>query len=123
MNLTLHVWRQRNASDKGKMVEYPARDISPEMSFLEMLDVVNEELITKGEDPIAFEHDCREGICGSCGFMMNGVAHGPLPATTVCQLTLRHFKNGDELYLEPGRANPFPVIKDLVVDRSAVDRI
>jgi succinate dehydrogenase / fumarate reductase iron-sulfur subunit len=123
MNLTLHVWRQRNAADKGRMVRYDAKDISPEMSFLEMLDVVNEGLITRGEDPIAFEHDCREGICGSCGFVISGVAHGPQRGTTVCQLHMRHFDDGDVLYLEPWRAKAFPVIKDLVVDRSALDRI
>jgi succinate dehydrogenase / fumarate reductase iron-sulfur subunit len=123
MNLTLHVWRQKNSSDKGKMVQYDAKDISPEMSFLEMLDVVNEGLIIRGEEPIAFEHDCREGICGSCGFVVNGVAHGPQRGTTVCQLHMRHFNDGDVLYLEPWRAKAFPVIKDLVVDRSAFDRI
>ena len=123
MNLTLHIWRQKNASEKGRMVRYDAKDINPDMSFLEMLDVVNERLIARGEDPVAFEHDCREGICGSCGFMINGVAHGPQPHTTVCQLHMRHFKNGDVLYLEPWRAKAFPVIKDLVVDRSALDRI
>jgi succinate dehydrogenase / fumarate reductase iron-sulfur subunit len=123
MNLTLHVWRQKNAADKGKMVRYDAKDISPEMSFLEMLDVVNEGLIMRGEDPIAFEHDCREGICGSCGFVISGVAHGPQRGTTVCQLHMRHFDDGDVLYLEPWRAKAFPVIKDLVVDRSAFDRI
>ena len=123
MNLTLHVWRQKNAADKGRMTAYAAKGVNPEMSFLEMLDVLNEELTVKGEDPIAFDHDCREGICGSCGFMINGVAHGPLPKTTVCQLHMRHFKNGDKLYLEPWRASAFPVLKDLVVDRSAFDRI
>jgi succinate dehydrogenase / fumarate reductase iron-sulfur subunit len=123
MRLTLHVWRQRNAKDKGRMVQYEAPDVNPDMSMLELLDVVNEGLIGKGEEPIAFEHDCREGICGSCGFMINGVAHGPVPATTVCQLTMRHFKDGQELYLEPWRAKAFPVIKDLVVDRNAFDRI
>jgi succinate dehydrogenase / fumarate reductase iron-sulfur subunit len=123
MRLTLHVWRQKNAADKGRMVRYDAPDVNPDMSMLELLDVVNEGLIEKGEEPIAFEHDCREGICGSCGFMINGVAHGPLPATTVCQLTMRHFKEGDQLYIEPWRARAFPVIKDLVVDRSAFDRI
>jgi succinate dehydrogenase / fumarate reductase iron-sulfur subunit len=104
------------------MVRYEAA-VNPDMSMLEVLDVLNEELNCKGEEPIAFEHDCREGICGSCGFMINGIAHGPLPATTACQLTMRHFKDGDELYLEPWRAKAFPVIKDLVVDRSAFDRI
>lgn len=123
MNLTLHVWRQKNASDEGRMVQYEAKDISPEMSFLEMLDVVNEGLIVRGEDPIAFEHDCREGICGSCGFVISGVPHGPQRGTTVCQLHMRHFNDGDVLYLEPWRAKAFPVIKDLVVDRSAFDRI
>jgi succinate dehydrogenase / fumarate reductase iron-sulfur subunit len=123
MNLILHIWRQKNASSPGKMVRYEVKDVSPEMSVLEMLDVLNEDLTLKGEDPVTFEHDCREGICGSCGFMINGVAHGPLPATTVCQLTMRHFKDGEELYLEPWRAKAFPVIKDLAVDRSAFDRI
>jgi succinate dehydrogenase / fumarate reductase, iron-sulfur subunit len=123
MNLTLHVWRQRNSSDTGRMVKYNAANINPDMSFLEMLDVVNERLIEGGEDPIAFDHDCREGICGSCGFMVNGIAHGPLPKTTICQLHMRHFKDGDELYLEPWRAKAFPVLKDLVVDRGAFDRV
>lgn len=123
MNLTLHVWRQRNASDKGRMVRYDATDVSPDMSFLEMLDVLNERLILKGEDPIAFEHDCREGICGSCGFMIDGVAHGPQRGTTVCQLHMRQYKDGDTLFLEPWRAGAFPVIKDLAVDRRAFDRI
>jgi len=123
MRLTLHVWRQKNAKDKGRMVRYEAPDVNPDMSMLELLDVVNEGLIGKGEEPIAFEHDCREGICGSCGFMINGVAHGPVAATTVCQLTMRHFKDGQQLYIEPWRAKAFPLIKDLVVDRSAFDRI
>jgi succinate dehydrogenase / fumarate reductase iron-sulfur subunit len=123
MRLVLHVWRQKNRTAPGRMVRYTAGDVNPDMSMLELLDVVNEELIVKGEEPIAFEHDCREGICGSCGFMINGIAHGPLPATTVCQLTMRHFKDGQELYLEPWRAKAFPVIKDLIVDRSAFDRI
>jgi succinate dehydrogenase / fumarate reductase iron-sulfur subunit len=105
------------------MERYEARDVSADMSFLEMLDVVNEKLIAEGREPIAFEHDCREGICGSCGFMINGIAHGPQRGTTVCQLHMRHFKDGDELYLEPWRARAFPVIKDLIVDRSAFDRI
>lgn len=105
------------------MVRYEANNVNPDMSMLELLDVVNEDLILKGEEPIAFEHDCREGICGSCGFMINGIAHGPLPATTVCQLSMRHFKDGDELFIEPWRAKAFPVIKDLVVDRGAFDRI
>jgi succinate dehydrogenase / fumarate reductase, iron-sulfur subunit len=123
MNLTLHVWRQKNAKSEGRLVKYEARDISPDMSFLEMLDVVNEDLIAKGEDPIAFDHDCREGICGMCGLMINGVAHGPERATTTCQLHMRHFKDGDTLYIEPWRAKPFPVLKDLVVDRGSFDRI
>ena len=105
------------------MERYDAKDVSADMSFLEMLDVVNEKLIGEGKEPIAFEHDCREGICGSCGFMINGIAHGPERGTTVCQLHMRHFQDGDELYLEPWRARAFPVIKDLVVDRSAFDRI
>ncbi len=123
MNLTLRVWRQKNASTPGRFVEYQAQDISPDMSFLEMLDVVNERLTAKGEDPIAFDHDCREGICGMCSLVINGRAHGPLGATTVCQLHLRSFKNGDQITIEPWRAKPFPIIKDLVVDRSAFDRI
>ncbi len=123
MDLTLYVWRKKNAADKGDFVRYEARNINLDMSFLEMLDVVNEELIAKGEDPIAFDHDCREGICGMCGFMINGIAHGPQRGTTVCQLHMRHFRDGDTLYLEPWRAKAFPVMKDLVVDRSAFDRI
>ena len=123
MRLVLHVWRQKNAASPGRMVRYDATDVNPDMSMLELLDVINEDLILKGEEPIAFEHDCREGICGSCGFMINGIAHGPLPATTVCQLTMRHFQDGAELYIEPWRAKAFPVIKDLIVDRSAFDRI
>ena len=123
MNLTLHVWRQKNAISEGRMVQEEARDISEEMSFLEMLDVVNERLIERGEDPIAFDHDCREGICGTCGLMINGIAHGPQRATTACQLHMRHFRDGDTIYIEPWRAQAFPVIKDLVVDRSAFDRI
>jgi len=123
MRLTLHVWRQKSASDPGRMIQYEAREVNPDMSFLEMLDVVNEELTLKGEDPIAFDSDCREGICGMCGFMINGVAHGPRRGTTVCQLHMRKFKDGDILYLEPWRARSFPVIKDLAVDRSAFDRV
>jgi succinate dehydrogenase / fumarate reductase iron-sulfur subunit len=123
MRLILQVWRQKGEKAPGKMARYEANDVNPDMSMLELLDVVNEGLILKGEEPIAFEHDCREGICGSCGFMINGVAHGPLPATTVCQLSMRHFKDGQELYIEPWRARAFPVIKDLVVDRGAFDRI
>ncbi|HSE42754.1 MAG TPA: succinate dehydrogenase/fumarate reductase iron-sulfur subunit [Acidobacteriota bacterium] len=123
MNLTLYVWRQKNATEKGQMVRYEANEISAEMSFLEMLDVVNERLNAKGEDPIAFDHDCREGICGACGMMINGVAHGPREATTACQLHMRSFKDGDIIYIEPWRATAFPVIRDLMVDRSAFDRI
>src|SRR5512137_1804980 len=123
MNLTLHIWRQKNRNSEGRFVTYQATDISPDMSFLEMLDVVNEDLILKGEEPIAFDHDCREGICGMCGLMINGVAHGPQAATTTCQLHMRHFHDGDEVYIEPWRAQAFPIIKDLVVDRGALDRI
>jgi succinate dehydrogenase / fumarate reductase iron-sulfur subunit len=123
MKLTLHIWRQRNTDDKGRMVRYELPDVNPDMSFLEMLDVLNESLIAKNEDPVAFDHDCREGICGMCGFMIDGVAHGPQRSTTVCQLHMRHFKDGDELYLEPWRARAFPIVKDLVVNRSAFDRI
>ncbi len=123
MKIILHVWRQKDRNAEGKLVRYDCPNVSEHMSFLEMLDVLNEELTAKGEDPVAFEHDCREGICGCCGFVINGVAHGPLPGTTVCQLHMRHFKDGDELYLEPWRAMAFPVLKDLMVDRSAFDRI
>jgi succinate dehydrogenase / fumarate reductase iron-sulfur subunit len=123
MNLTLHVWRQKNAKSEGRLVKYEARNISPDMSFLEMLDVVNEDLIAQGQEPIAFDHDCREGICGMCGLMINGVAHGPERATTTCQLHMRHFKDGETVYIEPWRAKPFPVLKDLVVDRGSFDRI
>jgi succinate dehydrogenase iron-sulfur subunit len=123
MRLVLHIWRQKNSHAPGRMVRYELSNVNEHMSFLEMLDVLNEELIVKDEDPVSFEHDCREGICGSCGFMINGVAHGPQPGTTVCQLHMRHFKDGDELWLEPWRAKSFPVIKDLIVDRSAFDRI
>jgi len=123
MNLILHVWRQKSPKDSGRTVRYEAKNVSTDMSFLEMLDVLNEDLIAKGEDPVAFDHDCREGICGMCGFMIGGIAHGPLPGTTVCQLHMRHFKDGDVLYLEPWRARAFPVIKDLTVDRTAFDRI
>ena len=123
MKLILHIWRQRSSDDAGRMARYEAKNVNPDMSFLEMLDVLNEDLLAREEDPIAFDHDCREGICGMCGFMINGVAHGPKRGTTVCQLHMRHFKDGDELYLEPWRARAFPVIKDLVVNRSAFDRI
>src|SRR6516225_1207823 len=123
MRLILHIWRQKTSQSRGKMVRYEHANVNEHMSFLEMLDVLNEELAMRGEEPVAFDHDCREGICGSCGFMINGVAHGPLRGTTVCQLHMRHFKDGDELYLEPWRARAFPVVKDLVVDRSAFDRL
>ena len=123
MTIYLHVWRQAKAGAPGRMVRYEVKDVSHHMSFLEMMDVLNEELTNKGEDPIAFDHDCREGICGMCGFMINGVAHGPMPRTTLCQLHMRHFKDGEDLFLEPWRARAFPVIRDLVVDRGALDRI
>jgi len=123
MRVKLKVWRQAGRNAKGKFVTYPVDNVNPDMSMLECLDVLNEQLVERGEEPIAFEHDCREGICGSCGFMINGIAHGPMPATTVCQLTMRHFKDGEELTLEPWRARAFPMIKDLVVDRRALDRI
>ncbi len=123
MQITLNVWRQAGPTARGRFERYAAKDVSPHMSFLEMLDVVNEELIEAGKDPIAFEHDCREGICGSCGMVINGVPHGPKPATTACQLHMRSFSDGDEVWIEPWRAKAFPVIRDLVVDRSALDRI
>jgi succinate dehydrogenase / fumarate reductase iron-sulfur subunit len=123
MRLTLRVWRQPGPGAPGRLVTYPLPDVSEHMSFLEMLDVLNERLIEKGEEPIAFDHDCREGICGTCGFMISGVAHGKMPATTVCQLHMRHFKDGEELVLEPWRSKAFPVLRDLVVDRGAFDRI
>lgn len=123
MNLTLFVWRQKRPVEPGKLERYEAKNINPDMSFLEMLDVVNEDLIRSGKDPIAFDHDCREGICGMCSQVINGVAHGPQEKNTVCQLYMRHFKDGDTIYIEPWRARAFPVIKDLIVDRSALDRI
>ena len=123
MNLTLKVWRQAGPDAPGGLKEYPATDISPDMSFLEMLDVVNERLIERGEMPIAFDHDCREGICGMCGVMINGVAHGPMRGTATCQLHMRSFSDGDTIVVEPWRARAFPVIKDLVVNRGAFDRI
>jgi succinate dehydrogenase / fumarate reductase iron-sulfur subunit len=123
MNLTLKVWRQKDAHSPGRLVEYSAKNIIPEMSFLEMLDVVNEELIARGEEPIAFDSDCREGICGTCSLVINGIAHGGLRGTTVCQLHMRHFQDGQTIIIEPWRANAFPVLKDLVTDRSAFDRI
>ena len=123
MNLRLRVWRQPGPATPGRFVDYDARDISPDASFLEMLDVVNDRLAQRGEAPIAFDHDCREGICGACGMMINGVAHGPEEGTAACQLHMRRFKDGDAITIEPWRARAFPVIKDLVVDRSAFDRI
>ncbi|HVM41645.1 MAG TPA: succinate dehydrogenase/fumarate reductase iron-sulfur subunit [Acidimicrobiia bacterium] len=123
MNLTLRVWRQAGPADDGRMETYEVTDISPDMSFLEMLDVVNERLIEEDIEPIAFEHDCREGICGSCGMMINGQPHGPMPATATCQLHMRSFSDGDVIDIEPWRAHSFPVIRDLVVDRGSFDRI
>ena len=122
MNITLRVWRQKNAHDKGGMVTYQVEEVSPDMSFLEMLDVVNERLTLDGDEPIAFDHDCREGICGSCGVVINGVPHGP-EVTTTCQLHMRSFSDGDVIDVEPWRSGAFPVIKDLVVNRGAFDRI
>lgn len=124
INLTLHVWRQKGPSDRnGAFAVYPAKNVSTHASFLEMLDVINEELIEKGEDPIAFDHDCREGICGMCGMVINGLPHGAQKATTTCQLHMRQFSDGDVVYIEPWRATGFPIIKDLVVHRGAFDRI
>src|SRR6202046_30029 len=123
MKQTLKNRRKKNPNEKSACVRYPVDDVDPEMSILECLDVLNESLILRGEIPVAFEHDCREGICGSCGFMINGIAHGPERATTACQLTMRHFKDGDEITLEPWRAKAFPLIKDLVVNRMAFDHI
>ena len=123
MRIFLKVWRQSGPNAPGELVDYLAEHVSPDMSFLEMLDVVNEELIAKGNDPIAFDSDCREGICGACGFLINGIPHGPDPGTTVCQLHMRRFRDNDRLIIEPWRAKAFPLIKDLIVDRSAFDRI
>ena len=123
MNVTLHVWRQAGPAAPGRMVTYEVSDISPDMSFLEMLDVVNERLMETGEVPIAFDHDCREGICGSCSLMINGQPHGPNKGTATCQLHMRSFRDGDEIDVEPWRARAFPVVKDLVVSRAAFDRI
>jgi succinate dehydrogenase / fumarate reductase, iron-sulfur subunit len=122
MNLKLRIWRQKNRADRGRMVPYEIDQISPDMSFLEMLDTLNEKLTLAGEDPVAFDHDCREGICGSCSLMIDGQAHGPVQTTT-CQLQMRSFSDGDEIVIEPWRARAFPVIKDLIVDRTALDRI
>ena len=123
MNLTLRVWRQKSTADAGRFETYEAKDLSPDLSFLEMLDIVNDDLQRRGIEPIAFDHDCREGICGSCSMMINGEAHGPEPAVATCQLYIRHFRDGQTITIEPWRAKAFPVIKDLVVDRSAFDRI
>jgi succinate dehydrogenase / fumarate reductase, iron-sulfur subunit len=123
MNLTLKIWRQKDANAKGKIVEYKVSDISTDMSFLEMMDVLNTDVINKKEEPVAFDHDCREGICGSCSMYINGEAHGPGRAVTTCQLHMREFKDGETIYIEPWRAKAFPVIKDLVVDRSSFDRV
>ena len=123
MKLKLKIWREKNSDSKGKMVTYEIENISPDMSFLEMMDVLNEELMSKGVDPVAFDHDCREGICGSCSMFINGEAHGPDRYVTTCQLHMRKFKDGDTIYIEPFRAKTFPVIKDLVVDRTSFDRI
>lgn len=123
MNLTLKIWRQKNAETKGKMTTYQVTDISADMSFLEMMDVLNEQLIAKGDEPLAFDHDCREGICGSCNLQINGEPHGPDRGVTTCQLHMRKFKDGDTIVIEPFRAKAFPVIKDLVVDRTSFDRI
>ncbi|NCN28039.1 succinate dehydrogenase/fumarate reductase iron-sulfur subunit [bacterium] len=123
MNLTLKVWRQKSDKDKGRFVEYKLNDVSPDVSFLEMLDVLNQDIIHQGHDPIAFDHDCREGICGSCSMVINGSAHGPDKATTTCQLHMRRFKDGEVIHVEPFRAKAFPIHKDLMVDRSAFDRI
>lgn len=123
MNLTLKIWRQQNNNEKGKIVDYKIDDVSPDMSFLDMLDMLNEQLNNKGEEPVAFDHDCREGICGSCSLQINGEPHGPDRYITTCQLHMRTFKDGDTIYIEPFRAKAFPVIKDLVVDRSSFDRI
>ncbi len=123
MKLTLKIWRQADPQAKGETVTYPVNDISPDMSFLEMMDVLNEELVNKGEEPVAFDHDCREGICGMCSMYINGEAHGPDRGITTCQLHMRKFKDGDTIYIEPWRAKAFPVIKDLVVDRNSFDRI
>ena len=123
MNFKLRIWRQKNAQSEGKFVDYTLSNVSPDSSFLEMLDLLNEQLIAEGEEPVAFDHDCREGICGMCGVMINGIAHGPKAAVTTCQLHMRIFKDGETLLIEPWRAKSFPVVKDLIVDRTPFDRI
>ncbi len=123
MNLKLHVWRQKNPKDAGGMVTYEVKGISPHASFLEMLDVLNEQLLGRGEEPVAYDHDCREGICGTCSLMINGRPHGGFPGTTTCQVHMRHYKDGDSIYIEPWRAKAFPVIKDLCVDRSSFEKV
>lgn len=123
MRLTLRIWRQRNPAVAGEMVDYEIDEVAEDMSFLEMLDVLNEQLTERGEDPVAFDHDCREGICGMCSLVIDGIAHGPEPRTAVCQLHMRHFSDGDTIDVEPWRADSFPIVKDLIVDRSAFDRI
>lgn len=123
MNITLRVWRQKNRNNEGRFVTYSVNDVSPDASFLEMLDVLNSDLVRKDEEPVAFDHDCREGICGSCGLIINGRPHGPAKGVATCELRMRHFKDGDRIVVEPWRAKPFPVIKDLIVDRTAMDRI
>ena len=123
MKLTLKIWRQKNAKTKGSFETYQMDNVSPEMAFLEMLDALNKRLVEEDKDPVAFDHDCREGICGSCGMYINGHPHGPIPAITTCHLSMRYFKDGDTIWIEPWRAKPFPVIKDLIVDRSAFDKI
>ncbi|MFH0842983.1 MAG: succinate dehydrogenase/fumarate reductase iron-sulfur subunit [Bacteroidota bacterium] len=123
MKLTLKIWRQKDAKSKGSFVSYKMDDVSPGMSFLEMLDALNKKLIEEDRDPVAYDHDCREGICGSCGMYINGHPHGPVPAITTCHLSMRHFRDGDTIWVEPWRAKPFPVIRDLIVDRSAFDKI
>jgi succinate dehydrogenase / fumarate reductase iron-sulfur subunit len=123
MNFTLHVWRQKDSREKGRMVRYEVRDIGPDTSFLEMLDILNERLVREGQEPIAFDSDCREGICGTCSLVINGIAHGPERGTTACQLHMRSFRDGDTIHVEPWRARPFPVLRDLIVDRSAFDRV
>ena len=123
MRLTLRIWRQKNAAAPGRLVDYVLEEVSPDMSFLEMLDVLNQQLTTQGDDPVAFDHDCREGICGACSLVINGVPHGPERLTTTCQLHMRHFHDGDTVVVEPFRARAFPILKDLTVDRAALDRV